>query len=324
MIHHFQPFLSKQGIRVIQLHGLLRNRGKYSSTELMEYIKEGEGASNGSYSTRSFREDIQFLKEVLDAPLKITNRGVYYYERKFSIFPKVGLIDEDLDILENLASAAGKYNDLPFFRDLSLLIDKLDPEHKKQEIIGFEGAPVAFGGIEHFEDVFWSIQQNRQLDIEYHQFGKEAITIRVHPYYLKEHAHRWYLIAWNPFVSDYRTYALDRIALIEEHEENSFIQREDFNPSTHWQYSVGIMAVKTDPELFSFEVKDGNIYGNKDYIRSLSIHASQKITELNDGYMRVELMVNPTIELFRIIRSYGQHNVRSISPERYANEIWEG
>lgn len=39
------------------------------------------------------------------------------------------------------------------------------------------------------------IVNKRVIDIEYHPFGKEACTIRVSPYYLKQYNNRWFLIA---------------------------------------------------------------------------------------------------------------------------------
>lgn len=323
MIEYFKPFLSKRGIRVIDIHQMLRRGGVYSHVEIMARIGEGEGCTDGKYSIRSFRDDIAFMKEFLSAPLHISNRGEYSYTRRFSLFPSIGIIDQDMEILENISSATVRYKDLPFFRDLDTLLGKLNPHHRTKEIVGFEAAPAAFGGIEHFEDVFWSIHENRQLELEYQRFGAKPMKVKVHPHYLKEYRHRWYLLAWNPDVYDYRVYALDRIKVTEEGEEGSFLKREDFDPTTHWQYSVGIIRFDAEPVAFSFEVRDGSTIANVDYLRTMPIHSSQTMEEAGEGYWKVKLTVHPTVELFREIRSFGLHNVRNIQPAEYTSLITE-
>ncbi len=323
MIEYFKPFLSKQGIRVLEIHNLLRRGGKYTHIEIRRCVEESDGSNNGNYSIRNFNEDKKFLREILDAPLMSTPQGLYYYKEKFSLLPKQGLMDQDMEILENLSSAAGKYRDLPFFSELELLIKKIKPHHKKKEIIGFEGAPVQYGGIEHFEDLFWSIHQNRELEIEYQQFGGEPIHTTVHPHYLKEYGHRWYLFTWNKDLEAWRTYALDRLKVVEEKEEDSFLKREEFDPQTFWKHSVGIIFSQEEPVNFSFEVKDGTTIKNIDYLRTMPIHHSQKLSEEKNGYVKVELTVHPFVELFREIRALGQNNVKNIQPKKYEKLIWE-
>jgi predicted DNA-binding transcriptional regulator YafY len=324
MIEYISPFLSKRGIRVLEIHSLLRSLQPISREDLMARLSESDGATNGAYGIRTFREDVKFLKEVLDAPLVISNRGEYSYSEKFSVFPNFAMIDQDVEILENIASATGKYEDLPFFSEFNQLLKKINPNYKRQEIVGFEGPPVRYGGIEHFEDIFWSIQQNRKLHIEYQRFGGSPIYGDVEPYYLKEYQHRWYLIGYASALNGWRTYSLDRIKVIEEFDEDSFSKRKEFDPSIRWKYSVGIIALEDDPVEFSFELKDGDSYWNIDYLKTLPIHWSQVIEDKKGPYVKVKLLVHPTIELFRELRKLGQKNIKNIHPKKYSKLVWEG
>ncbi len=88
---------------------------------------------------RTFREDIKFLKEIIEAPLFISNKGVYNYTSKFSIFPKMGIIDEDIEILATIANATKNYQEISFFKDLNLLLNKLNKGNKQKDCVGFEG-----------------------------------------------------------------------------------------------------------------------------------------------------------------------------------------
>ena len=63
------------------------------------------------------------------------------------------------------------------------------------------------------------------------QIKSRAEALLVHPYLLKEYRNRWYVIAWNPDRSDYRTYGLDRMESVEE-QDDGFALRSVLMPTT--------------------------------------------------------------------------------------------
>ncbi|MBL57228.1 MAG: hypothetical protein CMP61_08575 [Flavobacteriales bacterium] len=321
MITDYESLLSNQGKRILEIHSLLKYRG-YDYKRLIELIKE---RTNRSYSERTFKKDIEFMRKELSAPINASNRGEYSYNKNFSLFQEIGLLDHDVEVLENLASAASKYESLPFFRDLKFLTQKLNRKHNEKEIVCFEGAPVEYKGVDLFEDIFWSIKENRSLEIEYTPFeGPKHIT-KINPYYLKEYRYRWYVYGWNIKLKNWRVYALDRLKIKNQSPENDFTPIKEFDPMTRWKHSVGIIALNSKPIEFSFELKNGKRHNNIDYIKSMPIHRSQTLIQPKDGseYYKVKLVVHPTIELFREIRRFGHNNIKNIYPKKFEDDIFE-
>jgi predicted DNA-binding transcriptional regulator YafY len=320
-----EPFLSKQGIRILLLHHQLKSRGEYHIEDLMQRIKESSGCSNEKYSLSSFRVDIRFMKEVLEAPIFISNKGMYKYTRSFNLLPKIGLLDQDFEILENVSLASVDYKELPFFKDLSALVEKIKPKRKSSApIVSFEASKTTVKGLEHFEDLFWAINESRLTTIHYVGFNKsESKSYVVHPHFLKEYKKRWYVHVWHPAIRAFRNFPLDRIIQLETMEENTFLKQENFDAKTTWESGIGIMLSDEPAETISFEVKNGTVYNNIDYLIGLPLHASQKASKIDATWTRFELTVYPNIELFREIRAIGLHNVRNIKPEKWKDHIME-
>ncbi len=80
-----------------------------------------------------------------------------------------------------------------------------------------------------FEDLFWSIQQNRMITINYKKFGSSTQKYELHPHYLKEYQQRWYLLAWNNTLNEWRTFGLERIIKVEQDMEDSFYPNQTLN-----------------------------------------------------------------------------------------------
>ena len=67
-------------------------------------------------------------------------------------------------------------------------------------------------GTQYLEPIINAIEQKKVLRLYYLPFYEDKPYFNeVHPYLLKEHGFRWYLIGLNEFKGQVRTYALDRI-----------------------------------------------------------------------------------------------------------------
>ena len=93
-----------------------------------------------------------------------------------------------------------------------------------------------------------AIQGRRVVSLSYRKFKSEgAEALLVHPYLLKEYRNRWYVIAWNPDRSDYRTYGLDRMESVEE-QDDGFALRRDFDADHFFKHSFGISKSTEAPQ----------------------------------------------------------------------------
>ena len=91
-----------------------------------------------------------------------------------------------------------------------------------QSFIHFERAPEIIG-IQYFDPIVRAIENSMVLRITYLPYYEDKPYFNeVHPYLLKEFRHRWYLIGFNAYREQLRTYALDRIRSLEELKTKEF------------------------------------------------------------------------------------------------------
>src|SRR5690606_11842260 len=105
-------------------------------------------------------------------------------------------------------------------------------------------------------------------------------------------------IAFDLDKKDFRNYGLDRISnftITSEREKTPEINIEEF-----YQHAFGIECYH-DPEKIVLEF----VNDQKQYIKSLPLHISQKIIQENNETFTVELFMHPTNDFFMEIMRYG-------------------
>ena len=74
----------------------------------------------------------------------------------------------------------------------------------------------AIAGTRYLEPIISAIESRQVLRIYYHPYYEDKPYFNeVHPYLLKEHGFRWYMVGMNEYRGELRTYALDRIRDLE-------------------------------------------------------------------------------------------------------------
>jgi predicted DNA-binding transcriptional regulator YafY len=136
----------------------------------------------------------------------------------------------------------------------------------------------------------------------------------VHPYRLV-HAHGGlYLLAWVPEYREIRTFAVERIQKLSLAEERFEIQAE-LAPDA-FAHSLGVNRGKPIRVVIVFRPRVAA------YVRERTWHASQKMTELPDGGLRMTLQVSADAALRTWILGFGAF-ARVESPSWLAEEILE-
>ena len=92
----------------------------------------------------------------------------------------------------------------------------MDRSKYRQGFIHHERSPET-KGIQYFDPIVRAIEEKKVLRLYYLPFYEDKPYFNeVHPYLLKEHESRWYLVGLNVFKGKVRTYALDRIRDLQE------------------------------------------------------------------------------------------------------------
>jgi len=189
-------------------------------------------------------------------------------------------------------------------RDLLFLTDKIknmDRSRYKQSFIHFANSP-EFKGEQYFAPIVSAIENREVLRLYYLPFYEDKPYFNeVHPYLLKEHESRWYLVGLNAFKGKVRTYALDRIRDLQPAIGKAY-SPPDFNTEDYFKYSIGIIAPKGRAPLIKLSVQ----LTQAQYLITSPWHDSQNIIDENDEEVVFSFMLHPTYEFRSRVLSLGK------------------
>ncbi len=247
-------------------------------------------------SPSTIEKDIRAMREQApkgySAPIVYSKieGGYVYGEVGFSI-AELNLNEEEWSALQFASQLLYQYKDVPVFSNFKNAIDRINTrfalgidgnDKVLEEVVQFEKA-VHTNGMEFIELIYHAIKNKQAIDFKYRNVYKKTNTVtNVIPYLIKEHRNRWYVIGWSIEKEKYTTYALARMSQVNAL-EGSIKKRADFNATTFFQHSTGIMESNTKPE----EVLLTILKPISDLALLEPLHATQKL--LNEKADRVQI-----------------------------------
>ena len=164
-----------------------------------------------------------------------------------------------------------------------------ESHHLKRRIL-FEEIP---SGQRFLTQIIEAMRDNRTLEMSYQSFwNNTASTFEVAPYCVKVFRQRWYVVACSLSDERLRVYALDRIQELRT-TENTFTLPEDFDPEAYFADSFGVVV----DEKCAVERVKIRVQGiQRQYIRTLPLHASQQETEITNDSSVFEFYLRPTLD----------------------------
>lgn len=275
-------------------------------------------------SERTLKEDLSYMRNEFSAPI-IYNRKEkgYKYKEKFELKRLVNLNKRELTQLRLAAELLAQYRHLEIFKDLRGIIEKIEyavninPDQITSQHIYFEKIPYV-GGTEHIPFLLESIEIKAEIELDYHAFDKPEPVHRIfHPYVLKEHSNRWYVIGWLPELKGMVTYALDRILNNDNRKITgmSFKVRDDFDLSKYLQFTYGIG--KGDGPVEEVILEFNYLQGR--YFLSKPFFIYELISDTPEA-LRVKMNVIVNFELIRKLCSFAE-NVKVIRPKHLVDKV---
>ena len=147
--------------------------------------------------------------------------------------------------------------------------------------------------------------------------GEEIRHIR--PYAVKEHAKRWYVVAFSEEAGAIRVYAMDRILSMAPTGER-FKMPKGFNVDELFEASYGIYPPEDEPPVL---VTVRTTPREAAYLKDLPIHPSQVyLGEDEDGRSRFAFRVIPNPDLVMELCKRGSR-LEVLSPEPLRNQVAE-
>lgn len=164
-----------------------------------------------------------------------------------------------------------------------------ESHHLKRRIL-FEEIP---SGQRFLTQIIEAMRDNLTVELTYQSFwNSTASTFEVAPYCVKVFRQRWYVVARSLSDERLRVYSLDRIHELRT-TENSFTLPENFDPQTYFADSFGVVV----DEKCAVERVKIRVQGiQRQYIRTLPLHASQKEVETMEDVSVFEFHLRPTLD----------------------------
>jgi hypothetical protein len=137
--------------------------------------------------------------------------------------------------------------------------------------------------------------------VEYRKDYRDSETIVLHPYYLKQYWHRWYLMAMKEGGKDIEAFSLDRMDSVKMNKEVKY-KATKTSFKKYFEHLVGV-TMPQEPNVEHIELwADSTLFP---YLISSPIHSSQKIVVNEDGNysLTLDVMINP--ELIQELMYYG-------------------
>lgn len=283
-------------------------------------------------SQRCIEKDINYLEyEPFYAEIERYRvngrRCIKYKNPSFSIFRKE-LSEEESNLILEVLNTIGQFDGLANFEWLDRFKIGLGLK-KRPRIISFSNNPYLQNS-NLLGVLFDNISNQVVIRLEYHPFvDKEAKTIILHPYLLKQYNNRWFLIGAADGDVKILNLALDRIDAVTALPDVKYKPcNEDL--TDRFEDIIGVTLYEDrDVEHILFWVSNHS----KDYVETKPIHGSQcqykgekevelrrRYPSLNEGvFFSIDCI--PNYELIRELSSFGKDLV-VLSPSSIQNDIF--
>ncbi len=181
------------------------------------------------------------------------------------------------------------------------MIAGLYERYREKGFIHFRKSP-GIKGTRYLEPIIKAIEQGKVLRLTYLPFYEDKPYFNdVHPYLLKEHGFRWYMVGWNEFKGQVRTYALDRIRDLQEAAGIAY-RAPGFNAADYFKYALGVIAPPGAPPLIKLAVQKTQAQ----YLITQPWHDSQNIHAEDDQRVVFSFRVHPTYEFRSLVLGLGK------------------
>ena len=279
-------------------------------------LYELEGRDDG-VSKRTVQLDIQNMRRLYEAPIKVIDHKYYIYEDPQFSITESPLSTQDVEKMGEAVKVLRQLSGFHEFAGMQGIVSRLeDLVHVSKD----RSRPVVFfdkndqlKGLEFIEPLHAAILGRKAVRMTYQSFrAKIPNTFIFHPYALKEFNNRWFIFGRRES-KDVENLALDRIVDLGEAPDTPFMEDPTFIPEQWFADMVGVTKFRSDkPERVVLWASPGDA----PYIRTKPFHSSQRILELReDGSMVFELNIIINRELVRLLLGFAE-GIKVLTPRK--------
>ena len=269
---------------------------KISFEEINQRWLDNDLSEDKPLSIRTFHKWRQSIEEMFGLLIENENSGQYRYYIL------------NADELKNGSMRSWLFNTLTVS---NLMLDSVSIKDK----ILFEEIP---DGEQFLPMILEALKKNQVLEMTYQSYNyDESFTFKIEPYCLKAFKQRWYLVGCSPYYNKIMIYALDNRFKDLKPTNEFFDYPKDFKAEDYFDDCFGIIA---DQKVKVETVKLKVSAGQANYLRSLTLHQSQKEIERTDEYSIFTVRLRPTFDFQQEILSMGS-DIEVLSPDWFRDDI---
>ena len=287
--------------RMLQIHAAIQ-AGKLPNAQTLSVELE--------VSSRSILRDIDFMRDRLDLPIEYDARNFgYVYTKPVTAFPALKISEGELFALVVAEKALQQYRGTSFEKPLLSAFKKVSeslPDSISLNLTGwndsisFKTSAEPILNLKIFDQLSQATARREQLRLEYRKPGQAEPEERiVDPYHLTNVNGEWYLFGFDHLRKDIRTFVPARILKVQTTGKH-FERNAAFSIHQQLQNSFGVHSGKAQIQVvihFNHRVAD--------YIREKKWHPSQKLKQLENGGVELQLTLSSIVEIERWILSWG-------------------
>ncbi|HWQ26322.1 MAG TPA: WYL domain-containing protein [Chlorobaculum sp.] len=277
-------------------------------------------------SAKSIQRDIDYMRDLLNAPIGYNQREKgYYYEKPGWVFLPSSIFErKEAEALVATKMVLSQYQGSPYYEEVSRALDKV------RQYLPDGSAPDEFLNIYSFETpshqevdprifatVDDAIRNKLKVTLTYRASWNQKMTERViHPYifHFSQISHTWYLIGHCELRNDIRTFALNRIRAL------SLSSRQFTIPKS---FSLENYLDNSFDQIHESKIHDVTIRFTPyqaQWIREHRWHSTQKIEEHTDGSLILKMQVGALEAVKRWVMRYGSE-AEALEPQELREMI---
>jgi predicted DNA-binding transcriptional regulator YafY len=276
-------------------------------------------------STRSVARDIEFMRDRLNLPLLYHDiRHGFFYDGEVGAFPSLTVSEGELFALVVAEKALQQYRGTSFEKPLLSAFQKISQSlpdtislnlNSWDDSISFRTSTEQVLNLGIFDTLARATARRERMIIFYRKPGRKTGEARaIDPYHLANINGEWFLFAYDHLRKDIRTFVPARIEKIEKTGE-TFERDSSFSIQDELRSSFGVHSGRSKIKVL---IRFNDLVA--DYIREKKWHASQKLRDLTNGGVELELVLSSLVEIERWVLSWGG-NAKVIGPRELAANI---
>lgn len=295
---------------MLRIHNAIR-AGKYPNATTL--------ARELEVSVRSVGRDIEFMRDRMSLPIVYDEvRHGFYYDGEVTELPSLTISEGELFALAVAEKALQQYRGTSFEGPLMSALKKVSESlpdsislnlSEWNDSISFRTSAESILDLETFDKLAQATSRREQLEIEYRKPGEKKAEKRViDPYHLANVNGEWFLFAYDHMRKAIRTFAPARINTVTT-TGKKFDRNPNFDIRAELGNSFGVYSGTGQYKVvIHFEPRVA------DYIREKRWHPSQRLKELPNGDLELQMTLSSLVEVERWILYWGGA-ARAIEPK---------